>query len=468
MADPHETAGSPNGPAPHPSGPGGTSLRLRLAVAFLVVAYAVLGLAMTVAVVLVRSDVARSSGNQADALESGFARALATAYRTSGGWSAGTLDPVLSLADALQAQIVLRGPDGRVIARNPAPPAAGDLGAPTTSPVVTATGEVATLTVRLAGNAAVTGDLRLERALLLALAVSGGLAALAAVAATVLVAGRLVQPVNELTAAARSLTGGSWSARVELRHAPRELNELGEALDSLAADLEREDALRRALTADIAHELRTPLAVLQVSLEAMIDGVVPAGPGSFQSLREETLRLSRLVEDLEGLAEARAAALHLERRPFRLDVLADDVLAEIGAAGEGRARRLALDSSPVVVTADERRIRQVITNLLTNAVKFTASGAAIDVRVAPHGGSEAELVVADSGIGIEAANLPHVFERFWRSPGSDGVAGRGIGLAIVKELVEAHGGTVSVESEPGRGSRFTVVLPLGPPWTRTP
>ena len=316
--------------------------------------------------------------------------------------------------------------------------------------------------MRLARTGAVTSNLSLQNSLAVAVAISGGLAALAAVVASVLVAAHVVRPVNELTAAARSLTEGKWDVRVGHTNAPQEVNELGEAFNSLATSLEREDALRRALTADIAHELRTPLAVLQVSIESLLDGLVPADAKTFQSLREEAIHLSQVIEDLEQLAEAEAAVLHLERRPVRLDTLVGDALGEFAAVAEASGRRLTSESSPVIVVADEHRLHQVMSNLLANAVKFTSSGDTIHVRVRLREEHEAEIVVEDSGLGIAPGDLPHIFDRFWRSPDAAEITGSGIGLAIVKELVEAHHGTVAVESRLGRGSRFTVVLPATP------
>lgn len=436
------------------------SFRARLAVAFLAVAFAALALLLALTLVLIRSDVARSSHSQEAAIERGLARAVATAYGTGNGWSTGSLEPIVALAQSYEADLVVRDVNGRVITRTPTK--GFTLGDATTVPIRSRGSTVGTLTMRLAGNGVVTSDLSLQRSLVPAVAISGGLAALLAVVASVLVASRVERPVKALTAAARALTGGEWSARVEHGNGPQEMNELGEAFNSLAANLEREDILRRTLTADIAHELRTPLAVLQVSIEALLDGVRPADDVTFMSLREETVHLSRVVEDLERLAEAQAAVLHLEHRPLRLDRLAGDVLAEIAAVGDAEGRVLQRELSPVVVLADESRLRQVLTNLLTNAVKFTACGDSVRLRVAPVGDDQAEIVVEDSGRGIPPEHLPHVFERFWRSPESADTTGSGIGLAIVKELVEAHGGSVTVESRVGHGSRFGVLLPLRP------
>lgn len=444
---------------PHASdGPRRTTLRLRLAVAFLAVAFAALVLLLSLVLALIPSDVARASRSQTAAIEHGFARAAATAYETGNRWSLQTLQPLATLADAYQAQVDLRRLDGGVVLHTSPPTGPGKLGVTTTLPVLVGSRKVATLTMRLASNGVATSDLSLQRSLLLAVAVGGGLAALVAVVASLLVAGHLVRPVKELTAAARSLRAGGWGARVAPRRGPREVDELGEAFNSLASSLEREDSLRRALTADIAHELRTPLAVLQVGIEALLDGVLPPDVESFQSLREEAVHLSHIVEDLEGLAEAQAAVLHLERHPVRLDTLAGEVLAEVGKLAGAEERRLSSELLPVVVSADDRRLRQVLSNLLSNAVKFTAPGDRIELFVHPRG-EGAEIVVEDSGPGIRGEDLAHVFERFWRAPDADGTPGSGIGLAIVKELVEAHGGTITAESRLGEGSRFVLTLP---------
>lgn len=460
MAESTIASDAAGGEASRPgAAPRASSLGFRLALAFLAVAFTALGLLLALTLVLIRSDVAQSSKSQAAAIERGFVHAVAAAYDTRTGWSTPQLRPLVALANAYEAQFVLRGPDGTILVSAPLEANGRPLGEATSLPVVVGGTRVATLTMRLARNGAVTSDLALERSLVPAVAITGGVAALVAVVASALVARHVVGPVNALTAAARSLSGGAWNVRVGHRNGPREVDELAAAFNSLATNLQREDALRRALAADIAHELRTPLAVLQVSIEALLDGVLPANAGSFQSLRDEALHVSGVVEDLERIAEAQAAVLHLELRAFRLDLLAGDVLSEIAPVAEAGGRELQRDLLPVVVIADERRIRQVIANLLTNALKFSDPGDSILVRVAPSTPDDAEIIVADTGRGIAPGDLPHIFERFWRSPDSAGTPGRGIGLAIVKELVDAHQGRVRAESQPGRGSRIIVVLP---------
>jgi signal transduction histidine kinase len=226
----------------------------------------------------------------------------------------------------------------------------------------------------------------------------------------------------------------------------------------MANTLDRQEQLRRDLVADVAHELRTPIAVLQAGHEALLDGVTEPTPGQLASLRDEVLRLARMVGDLQTLAAAEAAALALTLSRQDLARIAgsaaDSLAGRFETAGITLDRRLA----PVEVLADAGRLHQVIANLLTNALKFTPPGGRVTVRAGP-AGAEAVLQVSDTGPGIPPEDLPRVFDRFWRGRGAANVSGSGIGLAIAAELARAHGGTLRASSEPGRGAQFTLTLP---------
>jgi two-component system sensor histidine kinase BaeS len=222
-----------------------------------------------------------------------------------------------------------------------------------------------------------------------------------------------------------------------------------------------QDSLRRLQVADVAHELRTPLTVLQATLEAMGDGVVPATPAQLVSVHDEVLRLIKIVEDLETLAAADATGLVLQPGPVDLAQIAaggvDALRPKLEAADLTVQTRLA----PAVVLGDANRLHQVVTNLLTNALKFTPAGGRVEVVTGPgeDGDHGMALRVADSGPGIPPDELPHVFERFWRGSQAGTVAGSGIGLTIVQRLVEAHGGNVRIENHPAGGTLVTVTLP---------
>ena len=226
----------------------------------------------------------------------------------------------------------------------------------------------------------------------------------------------------------------------------------------MADTLVRHDQLRRNLVADVAHELRTPVAILQAGHEALLDGVLEPTPAQLSSLRDEVVRLARMVDDLQTFAAAEAAALQLQAQPRDLAEIAhaaaDSMEPRFETCEVGLDRKLA----PAPVLADERRMHQVITNLLSNAVKFTPAGGNVTMEVGQNDG-HATLTVSDSGVGIPPEELPFVSERFWRGSNAAEVAGSGIGLAVVAELAWAHHGDMDVTSVPGHGTQVTVTLP---------
>jgi two-component sensor histidine kinase len=211
---------------------------------------------------------------------------------------------------------------------------------------------------------------------------------------------------------------------------------------------------------NLAERFRTPVTILTAQCEAILDGVAAPSPEQVASLYEEVLRLGRVIEDLETLASAEAAGLRLDRAPVDLAALVEqttDLLEpQFEAAEVGLATRL----EPATVSGDPLRLAQVVRNLLSNALKFTPAGGQVEVALAGRDGV-VELAVSDSGVGIPPDELPHVFERFWRGANGRGTAGSGVGLAVVDQLVRAHGGSVTAASEPGGGAVFTVELPRG-------
>jgi two-component system, OmpR family, sensor histidine kinase BaeS len=270
---------------------------------------------------------------------------------------------------------------------------------------------------------------------------------------------RITRPVIRLIEAADAVGGGDAAARVGRVRGPVELVDLAQTFDKMAVELARQEQLRRILVADVAHELRTPVAILQAGHEALLDGVVPATPAQLASLRDEVLRLARMVDDLQALAAAEAAALQLTLRPADLAEIAAAACGSL--AGHFESSQLTLDCQldPAPVKADSRWMHQVITNLLGNAAKFTPAGGRVTLRTAADG-DQARLTVADTGVGITDDQLPHIFERFWRGTSPMRAAGSGIGLAVVAELVRGHGGEIQVRSIPGAGTVFVISLPL--------
>ena len=232
----------------------------------------------------------------------------------------------------------------------------------------------------------------------------------------------------------------------------------------MAGALQQAERQRRTMTADIAHELRTPLSNVQGYLEAIADGVVEPDPNTINTLHEQTLHLSRLIEDLRLTATAEAGALHLERTTLRLDEIAEETVDAFLPRASEKGVRLTVNAEPGLpeISADHTRLHQVVTNLLDNALTHTPERGTITVSIGRSDEGQLRLDVADTGSGISPDRLPYVFDQFYRVDPSRSreTGGAGLGLTIVKRLVEAHGGRVTAESEPGRGTRISVHLPV--------
>jgi signal transduction histidine kinase len=291
----------------------------------------------------------------------------------------------------------------------------------------------------------------------------GALLAIAiAVLLTFVLSRHILAPVKALSEAARRFGKGDFSRRVESDD-KGELGELAGSFNSMAEDLERTERLRRNMVADIAHELRTPLSNLSGYLEAIRDGVIRPDEPAVASLSEEAATLARLVDDLQQISLSDAGELKLVAGPDDIERLVRDtvngVQAKAAVKGLTVAADLPGDLPPVNI--DSQRIRQVLNNLLENAVAHTPAGGRINITARQREG-RIYLSVADTGEGIPAADLPYIFERFYRVDRSRtrATGGSGLGLTIARRLVEAHGGTIQVESQPGRGSVFTFDVPL--------
>ena len=273
---------------------------------------------------------------------------------------------------------------------------------------------------------------------------------------------RISRPLVNLTEATRSVAAGDLDVRVPTRY-PGEVGELAVSFNRMAEELARADELRRNLTADVAHELRTPLSIIRGKMEGVLDGIYPATPDHLQPILEETELLTQLVEDLRLLALAEAEQLALEKRPVDVGDLLRDAHVNFYPQASDRGVTLTLDLVPdlVEVVGDWRRIVQVLGNLLTNALRHTPEGGCVTLAAVALPGM-VEVTVSDTGIGIPAEELSYIFERFWRGEKSRSRTGggTGLGLAIAKHLVELHGGTIDVQSAPGEGSTFRFTLPV--------
>jgi len=319
--------------------------------------------------------------------------------------------------------------------------------------------------MRVMGEPQMMGDVftAFLRGMNTALAVAATAAFLAAVAVSIFVTRRIVAPIRAMTAASARVAAGRYEERVPVT-SDDELGELAGQFNRMATTLEQVERLRRDLIADVAHELRTPLASLDGYMEALIDGVIPAEPETFHRIRREAARLQRLVADLQELSRVEAGQGRIHPRPVEVQELADAAAARLRAQFDDKGIALDVEVPPGLprVLADPDRIGQVLTNLLGNALQYTPPGGRVVIRARREGGSVA-IAVADTGIGIAAEHLPHLFDRFYRVDRSRARSsgGSGIGLTIARHLVEGHGGSIRAESPgPGRGATFTFTLPV--------
>lgn len=289
---------------------------------------------------------------------------------------------------------------------------------------------------------------------------AGAVSLAGAVAMGLLLADHLARPLSRVVEITKEISDGGYRARCREDTRIKELHELTLAVNQMAGSLEEQEALRRRLTSDVAHELRTPVANLSATIEMMSDGVMEPTPERLQACYAELQRLSRLISELERLRQEESGNLTLDRSEADLRELA---LAVIGTF-ETQLREKHLEGqvtgSACIVPIDSGRIQQVITNLVSNAIKYSNDGGMVRIDVKDTEDSGV-LSVEDSGIGIPQGDLRRIFERFYRTDKSRDrkTGGAGIGLTISKAIVQAHGGTITAQSEEGRGSRLTVTLP---------
>ncbi|MFH1086651.1 MAG: ATP-binding protein [Chloroflexota bacterium] len=299
---------------------------------------------------------------------------------------------------------------------------------------------------------------RVNRSILLA----GALAAMVAVVLGLALTRAVLQPLRALRDAARRIGDGDLAQRVPATTRD-EIGDLGQGFNEMAAALQRDEALRRRMMADIAHELRTPVAVMRAQVEALQDGVFAPTPEGLAPIHDQTLLLGRLINDLRDLALADAGRLPLEMSPLDARALVERVTKAFRPRAAEKQQTIALHLPPELpaVHGDAQRLEQILANLLSNAVRYTPEGGRITMRAAVDGGWLA-VSVQDDGPGIAPADLERVFERFYRVDPARAhrEAGTGLGLAIARQLAEAHGGTLNVESALGQGSTFTLRLPV--------
>jgi signal transduction histidine kinase len=304
--------------------------------------------------------------------------------------------------------------------------------------------------------------LRLSASINRSLLLGGSLAIIIALILIFFLSRRITSPIGVLARAARRLGRGEFSQRVQLG-GEGEVAALSQAFNSMAADLEHAEQLRRNLVADVAHELRTPLSNIQGYLEAIRDGVMKPDAATIRSLNEEVALLSRLVNELQDLSLAEAGELKLVYQAEDIAKLVKEAVTPWQPQLATKEISLSLDlpDNLPLVSIDWQRVNQVLHNFLENAVAHTGKGGTITVAAVKQG-DWVEVSVSDTGEGIPAEDLPNIFERFFRVDRSRARAtgGSGLGLTIAKRLVEAHGGKITVQSKLGKGSRFSFTLPI--------
>jgi two-component system sensor histidine kinase BaeS len=295
-----------------------------------------------------------------------------------------------------------------------------------------------------------------------------GVAVLALIMALIVgavTAKRISSPIAQVIGAAQLIADGDYEVKSHPPSNIREINQLNAAIIELAATLKKQEMLRKQLTADVAHELRTPLATLQSYLEAMIDGIWDPDRQRLKGCHEEIMRISRMVQDLEKLSKFESGQLVLNQSEFDLMELIRQLMLGFETEARSKEIRLTFGDTPVLIRADRDKISQVLINLVANSLKFTPVGGEVGLAVDEQA-DQVKITVKDNGCGIAAEDLPYIFERFYRADKARVRAlrnritgGSGIGLTITKAIVEAHGGTIGVSSKLGGGAEFVVSLP---------
>ena len=463
-----------------------TSLRTRLTLSFLVAIAATAALVVLLANLITTSQFRGYVSHAGQQYAERLAPLFADHFTQNGGWNSvaelmayvhdtnrkgppgapgpKNMMPRSGMVEPEGERLLLVDADGNVIADSRSGmPVPGNLAfnLDKGAAIVVDEQQVATLLVysglgRL--SAAQESFLRQVNLLLIA---AGSLAVLGVLMVGSLQARRIVKPVRALAAAAHRVAGGDLSQRIPIT-SDDELGEMAAAFNTMAAELEHQHELRRRAMADVAHELRTPLSVLQVQMESIEDGLTQPTPDVINGLQADVAHLSHLVEDLRVLSLADAGDLQVESEPVEVAGLVRDVVERM--QGAARAARVTLEpqlpNGELHVVGDRQRLTQVLLNLLSNGLAHTPAGGLITVA-AEQIDDTVYVTVQDNGEGISPDDLPHIFERFYRTDRarSRGTGGSGLGLSIAKSLAEAHGGTITVASQLGAGSTFTITLP---------
>ena len=432
-------------------------LGLKIALAFVAVGLAAVAATAVVTSVIAFPSIQHIVMSQEERTAKGVALAAAAIYQPV-GWAA-RLAPVIDVVDTSGSRMQCRNVDGQVVRSSPG--YSGFAGSTLTKDVFVDGRFVGSVTVKFGSHGIPDAEQLYRTQRWQIRLISGIFVVLFALLVSLVLAPLIVAPVDQVVRAARARSAGQRQARVGAVRGLRDLRQLAATFDQMADNLGREDQLRRNVVAYVVHDLRTPIAVLRACIEAMLDGVTEINRANVQSLHADVMRLDQMVEDLRLLSAAEAASLQLRMSPSDLATVAADTADSLASMFDAAGVRLVRQLSPVPVRCDEARMRQVISNVLTNAAKFTPAGGQVTIEVHPSG-AWGVIRVSDTGPGIPPDELPHLTERFYRGHGSERVGGSGIGLAIVDELVHAHHGTLGIASELGRGTQVRIAIPREP------
>jgi len=433
-------------------------LRARLVVAL--VAVAMLGAVVTTVYssVSLTSHLAASARTRLQNSATHFGD-VAAVVSSDGAWNQQSIETLHHLAQIDFLAVSLHDSSGRLVFSHP-PSGSVEPGAAASAPVRIGARQIGRVTVsRDDGRLFTAEETQLRQQLLRMNVFAGVTSAAIALGVALYLAVTLSRPLRRIRAGAEAMGDGDLDARVP-ESGDDEIRAVAEALNSLAETLQQEEALRKESVADLAHELRTPVMGLLARIEAAQDGVLDDEAANLAAMHDEALRLARLLDDISALADAERPGLLLSAVPADLAAIAETQVGLFSGSFADKGVALASDTDKAVVDGEPKRLEQIVVNLLSNALRYTDPGGRVHVAVRPEG-DDAVLEVADTGIGISAEDLPHVFSRFWRGEKSRSRAtgGAGIGLSIVRELARAHDGRVTVESVPGEGSVFRVTIP---------
>jgi signal transduction histidine kinase len=441
----------------------GLGLRFRLALALVGLTVFAVGLATVVSNRGIQPRLTDAARARAERSAEQLAIIAAHGYKHDSGWTKAQTGSLDLLASINGLDLTILDANGHVVTI-PNDPAEREGGQPVAERPVTVSGRrVGSIRVSANGHLLTREDVSLRNSLDSLLLLAGAISVGAALFCAFVLAHTLSTPLRRARLAAEGIARGELSSRVS-PEGGAELQALGQAINRLAETLQDEERLRKAGVADLAHELRTPVGGILGRIEAAQDSVLHDQEANLGAMHAEAIRLTRLLDDLSQLADAERPGLMLDTYPVNLATCAAQQAASFQPQFEQKGVSLVTDLLPAWIDGDRGRITQIIANLLSNAARYTSTGEVCLETAMEDGWST--VAVTDTGSGIAAEDVPHIFKRFWRAEKSRSRAtgGAGIGLAIVRELVDAHEGSIDVQTTPGGGSRFVVrIAAIEPP-----